>query len=545
MKKRIISILLTGAVAVGVAGCGLLPKEEELPTAPVLAEAETDEYVVSPVVRGDVRITENIRANYIPSSSEKLGFQLGDEKIARIYVSTGDVVKAGDVLFCLDMDYLEEKITQQSQEVRKQQLSVQDAWSQSNAQARQRANAKNQAEENYNAAVFSAEQKRNQARTALEQAQKQLEDFYAGASGDSERKQALEAAVREAEAGRTAAQGTLDALMQERQTAIDQAIAQADTGEAPLTQEERAAIEARIEAEYATTLAEAQTALTQAQAAEEQAKQALADFTPGEQHSEQELKDALALAESTFEQAQAQLEDTVRTYGQALETASLPESAGSGAQIGQITYEQLRAQLEKLEALRDSGGEILAPADGVVTACYVSTGQMTSETTALLLADSSQGWRFTAEVTREQSKYIGTGDKVQLRLESGGKEYKDLPVVAFSPKDDGGTLTVELPAADIPLGAGMELSFTRKSQAYRCCVPLSALHMDAQNRAYVLTLEEVDTVLGKQLKAAKTSVTVLDKNETTAALEAGDIGDRQVIIGADRAVDSGSRVRVE
>ena len=164
-------------------------------------------------------------------------------RIGAVLVSEGEQVQAGDVLFCLDMDYLEEKITQQSQEVRKQQLSVQDAWSQSNAQARQRANAKNQAEENYNAAVFSAEQKRNQARTALEQAQKQLEDFYAGASGDSEKKQALEAAVREAEAGRTAAQGALDALMQERQTAIDQAIAQADTGEAPLTQEERAAIE--------------------------------------------------------------------------------------------------------------------------------------------------------------------------------------------------------------------------------------------------------------------------------------------------------------
>ena len=277
-------------------------------------------------------------------------------RIGAVLVSEGEQVKAGDVLFFLDMDYLEEKITQQSQEVRKQQFSVQDAWSQSNAQARQRANAKNQAEENYNAAVFSAEQKRNQARTALEQAQKQLDDFYAGVSGDSEKKQALEAAVREAEAGRTAAQGALDALMQERQTAIDQAIAQADTGEAPLTQEERAAIEAQIEANYAPTLAEAQTALTQAQAAEEQAKQALANFTPGEQHSEQELKDALALAQSNLEQAQAQLEDTLRTYGQALETASLPESTGSGAQIGQITYEQLRAQLEKLEALRDSGG---------------------------------------------------------------------------------------------------------------------------------------------------------------------------------------------
>lgn len=108
-------------------------------------------------------------------------------RIGAVLVSEGEQVKAGDVLFFLDMDYLEEKITQQSQEVRKQQLSVQDAWSQSNAQARQRANAKNQAEENYNAAVFSAEQKRNQARTALEQAQKQLDDFYAGVSGDSEK----------------------------------------------------------------------------------------------------------------------------------------------------------------------------------------------------------------------------------------------------------------------------------------------------------------------------------------------------------------------
>ena len=79
---------------------------------------------------------------------------------------------------------------------------------------------------------------------------------------------------------------------------------------------------------------------------------------------------------------------------------------------------------------------------------------MTSETTALLLADSSQGWRFTAEVTREQSKYIGTGDKVQLRLESSGKEYKDLPVVAFSPKDEGGTLTVSFRRRTFPSGPG-------------------------------------------------------------------------------------------
>ena len=111
-------------------------------------------------------------------------------------------------------------------------------------------------------------------------------------------------------------------------------------------------------------------------------------------------------------------------------------------------------------------------------------------------------------------------------------------------KDMGGTLTVSLPAADIPLGAGMELTFTRRSQAYTCCVPLTALHMDAQNRAYVLTLETVNTVLGQQTRAAKVMVTVLDKNEKTAALE-GLLTDKQIIVSSDRAVDSGSRVRAE
>ena len=250
-------------------------------------------------------------------------------------------------------------------------------------------------------------------------------------------------------------------------------------------------------------------------------------------------------AKQTYEQASEELDDAIRTYGQAVQTASLPNGSSNSAQIGQITYDQMAAELEKLEALRDGEGKVLAPADGVVTACYVRTGQMTSDTTALLLADTSQGWKFTAELTQEQSKYIGTGDQVTLRLESTGKEYEDLPVIAFSPKESGATVTVSVPSAEIPLGAGMELSFTRKSQGYACCVPLTALHMDARNQPYILTVETVNTVLGKQTQAVKVMVTVLDKNDTTAALEAGGLGDKPVIVSADRAVDSGSRVRVE
>ena len=468
---------------------------------------------------------------------------LAELRVGAVLASVGQQVAAGDVLFRLDMDYLEEKIEAQYQELRKQQLSVQDAWSQSSAQAKQRSNARAQAEENYNAAVSEAGQARDRAWETVEKAQKALDDYRAGASENG--KQALEQAVREAEAGLTQAQDDLDALLQAQQDAIDAAIAQADTGEEPLTQEEKDAIAASVAEDYQDRVHAAREALTRVQAEKDRAEEALRNFVPEPQLSEQELLDALEKANDAYDQTQAAYEKTARSYGQALETASLPEASNSSAQIGQITYAQMELRLQKLEALRDAGGEVLAPADGVVTACYVRTGQLTSETTAFLLADSSQGWRFTADVTQEQSKYIGTGDRVTLRLQSSGREYDALPVIAFSAAESGGSLTVALPAADIPLGAGMELTFTRKSQAYSCCVPLSALHMDAQNRAYVLTSETVHTVLGKQTRAAKVMVTILDRNETTAALEEAGLSEKQIIVRADRAVDAGSRVRVE
>lgn len=101
----------------GTTACGLLPEEEELPMAPLLMEGETEDYVVSQVVRGDVVIQEQIRASYIPSSIEKLSFDLGDEKISKVYVEAGDSVKAGDVLMELDVSSFDAQIQQQQNQI--------------------------------------------------------------------------------------------------------------------------------------------------------------------------------------------------------------------------------------------------------------------------------------------------------------------------------------------------------------------------------------------------------------------------------------------
>ena len=498
--------------------------------------------VVKTAVPTSGTVDHTVRASGKTSQTQEIAVvTLPNLRIGAVMASEGQQVKAGDVLFCLDLDYLEETIGERNQELSKQRLTVQEAQSQSSAQAKQQATAKSQAKENYNAAVSGAQDGVDQAQAALEDAQKALDDYYAGVSGNSGQEESLKEAARQAEANVTQAQNELNALEQALQNAIRQALS--ETGpEEPVDPE---TLRQETEAQYADRLQVARENLSVAQTAAEQARQALSSYTPAPALTEQELLDNVEKAKQALEQAQKELKTTKRTYGQAVETASLPTGTSNSARISQITYEEMAGELRKLEILRDNEGKVLAPTDGVVTDCYVRTGQMTSDTTALLLADSSQGWRFTADITQEQSKYIGTGDQVTLRLDSTNQEYKDLPVVAFAPKESGAAVTVNVPSEEIPLGASMTLSFTRKSQAYRCCVPLTALHMDARNQAYVLTIDTVNTVLGEQTQAAKVPVTVLDKNDTTAALEAAGLEGQAVIVSSDRAVDSGSRVRVE
>ena len=203
-------------------------------------------------------------------------------------------------------------------------------------------------------------------------------------------------------------------------------------------------------------------------------------------------------------------------------------------------------KLDKLKALREAEGQILAPTDGIITRCNVQTGEKTTDTTAVLLADMGQGCKFTGLATEEQSQYIGVGDVVTLR--AGNKSYTELPVTTFSSTEEAGIfrLTVQLPAPTQALGTNMQLQYTKKSQPYDCCIPLSALRLDEQNQTYVLMVQETESIMGAELQARKVMVTVLDKNETMAALAGGMLDRKDLIItGSDKPVDSGSRVRVQ
>lgn len=503
---------------------------------------------------------------------------IGGLRIASICVNEGQQVKKDDVLFILDLAYLEEAILKQQQDMKKQQLSVQDAWNQNSQAQKQKANQQAQAEENYDSAVSQAETAVERAKRDLDRAKTALENFYNGVSNDKAEEEALLLACQEAKEDLETAQSALSQLQQEIEQAVQNAIAQAEsklqqqtatnqeettgpeetaanTEPAPqartLTQEEKDAIANAVRTGYAQRLSDAQAAVDQVQQAVNDANAELETFrqqqNSGTALSEQDLLDAVERAQEVYDDAVAALETTKTTYGRAVSSANLPASTSNSAQIGQITYEQMKLELSKLEALREAEGKILAPTDGIVTKCNVQTGEKTTDTTAILLADLSQGCKFSGLATEEQSQYIGVGDIVTLR--AGSKSYKDLPVTTFSTTEEPGggyRLTVQIPANTLTLGANVQLQYTKKSQPYSCCVPLSALHLDNRNQTYVLVVQQTDSVMGDELQARKVMVTVLEQNETMAALAEGMLDAKdKVIVGSDKTIDSGSRVRVE
>lgn len=499
---------------------------------------------------------------------------MGGLRVGSICVNEGQQVKQGDVLFILDLTFLEETILRQEQDMKKQQLSVWDSYAQNSNAQKQRENQQAQAEENYDHAVAQAQTAVDRAQRDLDRAKTALENYRKGVTEDKAQEEALELACREARTVYNDAVAALEALEQEIGQAVQDAITQAErelqaaaetmpaeipveptviTEPAPIAAEltpvQKTEIEASVRAGYADRLSAAETAVQATQQAVTDADAQLEAFqNSSPERSEQELMDAAERAQEAYDDALAALETTKTTYGRAVNSANLPAGTSNAAQIGQITYDQMKLELSKLQALRDGEGKILSPTDGIVTRCNVQTGEKTTDTTAILLADMSRGCKFSGLATEEDSEYIGVGDKVLLQT-GNGKVYKDLPVTTFSATEEAGggyRLTVQIPADNLGLGMNVHLSFTKKSQPYPCCVPLSALRLDSRNQPYVLVVEEGTSVMGAELQARKVTVSVIEQNATMAALAEGSLGQKDlVIVGTDRDIDHGSRVRVE
>ena len=324
-----------------------------------------------------------------------------------------------------------------------------------------------------------------------------------------------------------------------------------------VTQEELNQIEQSVRGSYREALAAAQRRVEEALAEKEAAEAALIAYqqermaagNADEAAAERQLIANVQAAQQAYEDAAIAANQAAVTSGRAVTAAGIPNASNSSDRLNEITYEQMELSLKKLEKLKKENGKVYADADGLVMKINIQTGEKTSDTTAVLMADLTKGYRFTADITKEQEKYIGTGDLVTLSGGNGKLKLEELAVESVTADETDENIyhvIVQIPENTFEIGMTAAMDFVKKSQAYPVTVPLSALHLDDKNQAYVLVPEEYDSIMGTETKARKVSVTVQEKNESYAALAEGPLGsDQKVITGSDKAVDDGSRIRIE
>ncbi|MCM1568741.1 MAG: hypothetical protein NC081_04760 [Roseburia sp.] len=217
----------------------------------------------------------------------------------------------------------------------------------------------------------------------------------------------------------------------------------------------------------------------------------------------------------------------------------------SGVMEEEQAYETLQKEVEECRTLLEQEGKILSQVEGSVKAIYISTGGRTSDTAAMVLADTSRGWVFEATLNEEQMLLLNREDMVTLQFQNGRKTLNNLPLAAIHKVDEDNYLvTVEGNGDKMSPGQMGTLRFVKQEGPYSCCVPLSALHT-VDDKQFLYVLREKDTILGTELQVVKRQVEVTDQNTSHAALKEGSLSEEeQFVISADRELAPEDTVRL-
>ena len=258
------------------------------------------------------------------------------------------------------------------------------------------------------------------------------------------------------------------------------------------------------------------------------------------------LLEAAQAAQQAYDTAVIQQQEAVNNAARAVEDASDPVATESQSKINEIRIGQMEREVQQLKVLQEANGQILAPVDGIVTEVFLATGQKTTDTAAVKLADLSSGMRYVAEVAKDDMKYVTVG--ADLTFEKNGMKMEGFTVTSAETQEDGlGQVTVLIDkeqGKNIVIGDKLTMMVKKSSASSQIAVPLTALH-EENGKYYVYTLEEKDTVLGTEYSAMRVDVSVKDKNSSYAAIEDGVLTkESKVIVDSDRYIEAGSKVRL-
>ena len=359
----------------------------------------------------------------------------------------------------------------------------------------------------------------------------------------------------------TTVSDSLEKTVEEKQLAYDKAVAnldgvekvieeeikKAESGNSTPTQVDKQKIREQVNASLMQDANTAKDALTEAENAlsaynEQQNNSSSASY-------DEQLKtlyDDYKAKEEAYNEAVKQRQSTIQSANRTLEDAKAPENVDTATALTENDdLEEKQLAVDELQKVMDVNGKITAPSDGLITKVNVTTGETTTEDTAIRISDQSAGYKFTATLDKASAKYLSKDDKVTLDLGNGTTvEGLTVQSIDVSAEDKNSyELTVSIPAKVKKLGSIATLKVEKASKKYDTCVPLGALHSDG-DKYYVYVINEKDTILGTETAVDKVQVDILDKNNEQAAIEGSFSWGQQFVLTSSKTLRNGDRVRL-
>ena len=532
-------------------------------------------------------------------------YTVADILVAKVKVTEGQEVKKGQTLAVLDADSIDEQIQTLSDEIEVLQLQNDALMSAGAKRDREQDKALSRAKEDYEDTVQSNKDAVSKAKENIKTAKKQtkknekktLEDLQ---NSVEEAKKAYEDAVETQksqvqqakraleDASKTPAADYSDSITQieinQKQRKIDSeqrkldklalkkledpdtytsewqdqydyvqelkdnlAAAklqqQAKKNGAAAQESERKQTLSRAQEDYDETVSKNEKLVREAKNLWQEAEQKLENYQNGEDEDSTD-ESLVEDAKKALEDAKSQQTQQKKSAKRAIEDAGETDAVDYSVEINNVSIAEKQRALAQLQKAKEQKGKIGAQTNATVSKILLTAGDRTTETAAFLLADLSEGARFTTQISKEDAKYVVVGDAVTLKVSD--KSYEDMTVLSTETNEDSSVrVTVYVPKKTISIGTHVSMEIEQTSEKYATTLPLTAIHAE-QSKYFVYVLEKEDTVLGEETVARKVNVSIVEKNGEYAALSDGSLSeDDSVIVESDTMLANGEKVRLK
>lgn len=487
-------------------------------------------------------------------------------KIASVEATEGKTVKKGDLLIQLDTADLKKKLLKAQKELQVAKATASDKKANEAIAADTKSKSLQRTYEDYNQTVADANDSVSKAKSDMNEAWNAYNTYKNSNSNSGETdttvSDSLEKTVEEKQLAYDKAVTNLDGVEKDIEADVRKEIDKAEeaskdeSGNSTLTQEDRQKIREQVNArpENVSLLQNANDQINTAKDALTEAENALSAYNEQQNNSssasyDEQLKtlyDDYKAKEEAYNEAVKQRQSTIQSANRTLEDAKAPENVDTATALtANDDLEEKQLAVDELQKVMDVNGKITAPSDGLITKVNVTTGETTTEDTAIRISDQSAGYKFTATLDKASAKYLSKDDKVTLDLGNGTTvEGLTVQSIDVSAEDKNSyELMVSIPAKVKKLGSIATLKVEKASKKYDTCVPLGALHSDG-DKYYVYVINEKDTILGTETAVDKVQVDILDKNNEQAAIEGSFSWGQQFVLTSSKTLRNGDRVRL-